>query len=310
TYFYALLESRNFEKANIAVSALQRRGKLEPADYLKLGDLNYSLKREDEALSWYQKALQEDSTSCDPYFNVGSIYMRRQDYASAAEMFEKRIECDSRSLAAYINAGASYLQLKNNERARQLFLKTIELRPDLYLGRIWLARAYTQMDSLEEAVNEYNKVLELIGDPPPADKKKDFGEANFLRGSLFFIKQQYARSIEAYRKALSVGYETDGLYLSYGQAQLLTLDPKGDREENRKKVEDAVKAFRKSISLNQSNAQAHLWLAQGLVQSRIEGENELNKGLTDEACAELAKTQKLDPRSEEAKKLSVRIGCK
>lgn len=307
TYFYALVEAKDFQGADRAVQGLQARGGLEVGDYLKLGDLNNVLKREEEALSWYLKAIEVDSTNCEPYFNVGSLYMKRQDYATAAKMFDKKAQCDPRSLSAILNAGISYLTMKDYASARDRLMKVVELKPDYYNGRLWFARYYTQVDSLEKAVEQYDEVLNQVGDQ--VDKKGVAGEAWFSKGAAFFSKQQFDRATDAFRKALGYGYDNDGLELMLGQSLLQTLDPRGSPEENQQKTEEALKAFRRCVALNPNNADGHLWLGEALVRSRIEGENERNRQLNEEACSEYKKVLRLDPRNEQAKKAMERIGC-
>jgi tetratricopeptide (TPR) repeat protein len=235
--------------------------------------------------------------------------MKRQDYIRATQSFEKKISCDPRSLSAYVNAAACYMQLKNWPRTRELLTRSIELKSDFLQGRIWLGRYYAQVDSLEEAVQQYDEVLKLINSN--TDKfRKEAAEAHQQKGQLFFINKQYDRAIDSFRKSISVGNDVSPIHTMWGQALLLLLDPKGDNAENARKKEDAVQHLRRATVLDPGNVQAHLWLGQALIQSRVEGENELNKKLQEEACTEYAKVLRLDPRNEDAKKAKERIGCK
>jgi tetratricopeptide (TPR) repeat protein len=248
--------------------------------------------------------VTSDSTNCDAYFSLGSIYMKKGDYEKAAAMFDKRIECDPKSisLAAYLNGAASHMQTKNYPRVRELLMKAIEVKPDFLQARLWLARYYAQA--------EYDAVLQQIG--TNTDKyKKEAGEAHFLLGMYYFRKQQFGSSVESFRKAASLGYEAPAMRLTWGQAILQTLDrTAADLTENHKKIADAIKLFRRVIELEPGNAQGHFWLGQGLIQARIEGEDQKNKELQEEACGEFRKTLKLEPKNEEAKKAMERVGCK
>lgn len=308
-YFYALVETKDTKKAESALKSMERRGGLVADDYLRLAKLNYMNNNKKEALAWYMKAYEVDSTQCDIFFNAGSLLMTDGDYAGAAEMFERKIRCDPRSLSAYLNGAACYMQTKSYDRARDLLFKSVELKQDFYQGWLWIARYYTQVDSMDKAVETYDRVLTLIGEPPPADKRKEAGEAHSLKGAAQFTRGQYGRAIDSYRRAVSLGYENAGVQLSLGQAILQTLDPT-DRAANKTKVEDATKSFRRATALEPGNAQAHLWLGQALILARVEGEDARNKQLRDEACAEFAKVLRLDPRNEDAVKAMNRVGCK
>ena len=307
-YAHSLVEIKEYKPALNAFAALQRRGAIKSEDQAKLGKAYFGLNMQDEALKAYELAIAADSSNCDPLFDLGFIYMRKQDYKNAAAMFERKIICDPRSLSAYINAGSSLMQVGDLPRARELFLKAIDLKPDFFQGRLWLARYYVQVDSFSLARQQYEEVLKLIGDQ--TDKyKREAGEAHSLLASLFMSSKEYVRGIESFRRALAVGYETAGMHLSWGQAILQTLDPTDPPEENRKRNEDAVRHFRRCVDMDANSVQGHLWLAEGLVRSRVPGNDETNKQLKDEACSEYKKVLRLDSKNEDAKKGMERIGC-
>jgi tetratricopeptide (TPR) repeat protein len=307
-YGVSLAETKEHAKALIAFAALRRRDTLKPADLVKVGKAQFGLGQEDSAIASYEAAVAADSTNCDPFFDMGFLYMKRQQYDNAARMFERKIVCDKGSLSAYVNAAASYMQIKNFGRARELLGRSIELKPDFFQGRLWLSRYYVQVDSFDQAEKEYGEVLRLTQDNP--DKyKKERGEANALLASLFAQRKQFARAVEAFRQAAAIGYENGAMMLSWGQSLLQTISNDNPPETNQRITEEAVKKFRRCTELDPNNAQGHLWLAEGLLRSRIPGEDELNKKLKEEACLEFRKVLKLEPKNEDAKKGMERVGC-
>jgi len=264
---------------------------------------------DDDAMAELLAAVKADSTNCDPYFPLGSLYMTKKDYTTAATWFEKKIACDPKSLSSYLNASLCYWQLKDWEKIRSLLDRALALKPDYLTTRLWLARYFVQTDSLENANEEYDIVIRE-GSANLDKYKKEVGEAYMMKASYEFTKQRYQASIDNLRKALGVGYENSALHLTWGQAVLQTLDPKESAEEGKAKKQDAVNHFRKSIALDQTNAVAHLWLAQGLILLRVPGEDQLNKQLQEEACSEYKKTLRLQPNNADAKKGMDLYGCK
>jgi tetratricopeptide (TPR) repeat protein len=307
-YAHSLAESKDNAGAIAAFGGLQRRNAFKAEDQGKYGIALYGVGREEEAMNALLSAVEADSANCDPYFSLGSMYMKKQEYDKAAQMFEKRIACDPRSLSAYINAAASYMQVKNYARAHELLSKTVSMKPDFLLGRLWLGRTLSLMDSLDEAKAQYDAVLTQAASDP-AKYKKEIGEAQYMSASYWFQKQQYDRAVDGYRKAQASGYDNADSRFSWGQAVLQTLEPKGDPAENRKRITEAVTHFRRSVEMNTNNYQSHLWLAQGLVLLRIEGDDEGNRKLTSEACEEYRKVLRLNPGNADAKKGMERIGC-
>jgi len=306
----SLVETKDFAGALKAYDGLKRRKALGNEDYAKYGNALVGVGREEEALKALLTAVETDSSNCDPYYNLGSLYMKKQDWVRAAVMFEKKIGCDPRSLGAYLNASACYMQpaLKNYVRTRELLMKALELKPDFLLGRIWLARYYSQVDSLDNAKEQYDEVLKEIGSNTEK-YKREAGEAYYLTGSYYFTLKQYERAVDSFRKAFGVQYDNAALQLLWGQAVLQTLDPKQEQAENKKKIDDAIAHFRKAAAMDPNSAAAHLWLGQGLVLARVEGDNEGNKKLVEEACAEYRKVLRIDPSNVDAKKAMERIGC-
>jgi tetratricopeptide (TPR) repeat protein len=306
----ALVETKDYPGALKAYEGLKRHKAFKNEDYAAYGNALVGVGKEDEALNALLSAVAADSTNCDPYYNLGSLYMKKRDYARAAAMFEKKIGCDPRSLGAYLNASACYLQpaTKNYDRARELLMKTLEIRPDFLYGRLWLGRYYSQVDSLEQARMQYEEVLRQIGSN--TDKyRNEAGEAHYMLGSSYFTTKQYARVVESMRRASQLGYDNAGLQLTWGQSLLQLLDPDKGHEENRRLIEEAISHFRRATGMEQSSAAAHLWLAQGLVLARVEGDNAGNAKLKEEACGEYRRVLRLDPGNADAKKGMERIGC-
>lgn len=307
-YAYALVETQDYKNALMAFDVLERRNVVKPEDYAKLSTALFRAGQEDKALEVGLKAVQADSTNCDPYFNLGFIYMKKQDYANAAKMFERKIACDPRSLTAYINAGSSYMQApKNLPRARELFVKAIELKPDYLQAKIWLARYYAEVDSTDLMKQTYDEVIRLASEDKVKNKSV-LGEAYTQLGSYYFSKKNYGTAVDVFSKAASSGVESSGLYLAWGQGIILTRGDNAD--EGRRKTEEAIIKFRRSIQMDACNAQAHFWLGNSLTYLRKEADTIGNRKLQEEACAEYAKALKCDPKLDEAKKSMARIGCK
>ncbi len=308
----AQVETRQFQDALVSYEALKRRKAFGPSDESQYGLALFRTGRDEEALTSLLAAVAADSTNCDAYFSLGSIYMKKRDYERAGAMFDKRIDCDPKSisLAAYLNGAASHMQTKNYPRTRELLVRAIAVKPDFLQARLWLARYYAQVDSLDNAKAEYDSVLQQIGSN--TDKfKREAAEAHFLLGMYYFRKQTFPSAVESFRKASSLGYEDPSLRLTWGQAVLQTLDrTAADPATNQAKIADATRLFRRVVELEPGNAQGHLWLGQALIQARIEGDDVKNKQLQEEACGEFRKSLKLDPKNEDAKKAMERIGCK
>jgi tetratricopeptide (TPR) repeat protein len=306
---HSLTKTKDWNGALAGFAGLKRHGSLNGEDLGDYGAALQSVGREDEAVQVLLEAIKADSTNCDVYFPLGFIYMKRHDYEHAAGMFEKRIVCDPRSLSAYVNGAACYMALKSWPRCRQLLVRSIELKPDYLSGHLNLGRYYAQVDSLDNAVAQYDTVLAIIG-TDVEKHKAEAGEAYLQKGQLYFRDKQFQRAIDSFRRALGAGIENSAIHLMWGQAMLQLLDPNSSQDENMRKKGEAVTHFRKTVALEPGLGVGHFWLATGLVLMRVEGDNEGNKKLVEEACAEYTKCLHLDPKNEDARKAKERISCK
>jgi len=305
----SLTKTKDWNGALAGFAGLTRHGKLNAEDLGDYGAALQSVGREEEAVQVLLEAVKADSSNCEVYFPLGFIYMKRHDYEHAAGMFEKRIVCDPRSLSAYVNGAACYMALKSWPRCRQLLVRSLELKPDFLSGHLNFGRYYAQVDSLDEAVAQYDTVLAIIG--TDVDKHKvEAGEAYLQKGQLYFRDKQYSKALDSFRRAIGAGIENSSIHLMWGQALLQSLEPTGVQEENMKKKAEAVTHFRKTVALEPGLAVGHFWLGTGLVLMRVEGDNEGNRKLVEEACSEYGKCLLLDPKNQDALKARERISCK
>jgi tetratricopeptide (TPR) repeat protein len=309
-YANSLEEIKNHAEALKEFEQIIKLNGLKPEDLVNYANALMGVGREKEAKEVLLKAYHDDSTNCDVFFNLGFLYMKDQDWANAAQMFEKKIKCEPRSLSSYLNAAASYMAMKNWERTRQLLDSALAMSPNFQQARLMFARYFLQVDSLERAVQQYDFVLDEVAKNPDAKGNKQIaGEAHFMKGSAYFIKQRYAAAIEEFRKAQALGYDNGGMELSWGQAILQTLDKNASDEENQKKKEDALAHFRRSVQMPPDVAASHFWLGQTLILLREPG-SPINPKLEEEACSEFKKALRLKPGDGDTKKAMERIGCK
>jgi tetratricopeptide (TPR) repeat protein len=299
-------ELKEYGEAEETFLKLKEKTELTAKDYLALGKVQHSQDKQELSIQSYETALKIDSTLSEAFSDLGALYMKQKRYSESAVMYEKKITVDSNSLSAYINASASYMQLKNYERSKELLKLGIEHKPT-YLGfRLRLAQTYALMDSLDQAKFQYDTVLVMIGDQTEK-YKNELSEAYNMIGTIYFQKNRYDAAVEILRKALNSGADGSQLRVLIGQA--LILGRGDDTDANRKRILEAVDHFRKAIKLDPKSIQGHLWLAQGLLFSRLEWEPDEAKKLTEEACKEFKTVLQYDPGNPDAKKGSERIGC-
>nr|2AVP_A Chain A, synthetic consensus TPR protein [Methanothrix harundinacea 6Ac] len=65
--------------------------------WYNLGNAYYKQGDYDEAIEYYQKALELDPRSAEAWYNLGNAYYKQGDYDEAIEYYQKALELDPRS---------------------------------------------------------------------------------------------------------------------------------------------------------------------------------------------------------------------
>jgi len=99
----------------------------EPDSLFASGNRAFANAFYDEAISQYQKILDEGYASADLYFNLGNAYFKAEDYPSAILYFEKAKKLDPRDEDIDFN-----LQVANSR-----IVDKIEPVPELFLKTWW-----------------------------------------------------------------------------------------------------------------------------------------------------------------------------
>ncbi len=85
----------------------------------------------------------KDPNFFNAYYNLGLIYLEKNDYSEATKCFEKTIKINSDYLEGYIALSQALMSLKKYEEAIQALNKSILLSPNdhkLYNNIVWLIK--------------------------------------------------------------------------------------------------------------------------------------------------------------------------
>ena len=154
----AYLKTGETEKA---LKAYETAVSLDPTRddmYVKLGNLNFSLGRHNEAEAAYRKAvtLNPDETNV---FSLGQLYLNTDRPLQAVEQFEKVVDLTPENVNGYYGLGQAYGRLGDNAAAVGQFEKAIDLQADFYSSYAELGYLYADMGRMEEA-QEMFEILE------------------------------------------------------------------------------------------------------------------------------------------------------
>jgi len=142
-----------------------------PDDYaalVKMGKINYRLKRYDDALEYFHRAEALKPNTIEIYFAIGLCMLERGQYEEVlryAVASEKKSKPDARFYYLY---GAGHYGMGDYSRAFLSFQKGVEMQPDHAPSLYGLGKTYAAMGKNQEALAVYNRLR--IVNPALAEK--------------------------------------------------------------------------------------------------------------------------------------------
>lgn len=113
----------------------------------------------EEAIDFYEGALQLDSCFVDAWNNLGTLYFKKKDYQRAVNHYSRAVQCDPDYLQAYINrinvyyeSNELFIALKDLDRVEQI-------KPDTMVVYFLRGLVLTKMRKYEEAKDNFNEAL-------------------------------------------------------------------------------------------------------------------------------------------------------
>ncbi|MGG9964312.1 tetratricopeptide repeat protein [Ferruginibacter sp. SUN106] len=167
-YIHAGLAYVKASKPDSGVMILKTAVKLNPAftdAYLAMGNIYRDvIKRPDDAIENYLKAVKIDSTNKVTYYSLAWCNNAKEYYREAVKYGVKALEIDNDYKPAYNELGHAYRQLKAYEEGIAQFKKNLAIStndlPMLYIGYCYME--LNQKDKALEMYEELKKINEKM----------------------------------------------------------------------------------------------------------------------------------------------------
>ncbi len=256
--------------AAVTVSAVKLIRSANATDLYHRGETLLALKRYDDALNAYNRALTIRPEYAEAWQGQGDALLELEEYEEALEAYDKAIQIQPDYLEAWNGRGQALDRLERYEEAIASFDSTLNLRPDNLDA--WNGRGNAQLKSQQysAAIASFDKVIELQPDSALTWKRRGWALHNLRR---------YEEAVESYDKAIE--FKPDAAQSWYQRGNALI---------NLEEYEKAVESYDKAVQFQPDFYQA--WYSRG---------NALNQ-LRDyeEAVASFGRAVKLQPNRAEA----------
>jgi tetratricopeptide (TPR) repeat protein len=212
---YVYLENDNFNKAE---NLYQEIIKLDPtaADYLNLARIKEKKGSLNQAVEYYESALDLNGSQSSLYLNLGNLYQKVNNYNSAVSIYNQGIKMRDDFAPYYIGLGESYIKLENYDEAKSALEKAVEINSNSYYG-------YYLMGNLEKNKKNYNQALNYYGQS--LKYNPNYVQAYLAEGQIHLARGENYRAISRFSLAVEKNHEfAESRYylgLAYYRANML-----------------------------------------------------------------------------------------
>ncbi|MGD2249802.1 MAG: tetratricopeptide repeat protein [Candidatus Methanofastidiosia archaeon] len=177
-----------FEKALFLLERIRRRGKIEKKIYegkkvnflRKIGASLGYLEKDDEALQWFDKALEINPEDYNTLRDRGVSLSRLGRRKEALDYFEKALQINPENFPAWREKGAVLSNLNRDREAIRCYRKAIDINPDDYHSYRQLAASLAKIGRNEES----EAILDIAIEINPNDVET-------LREKAFYYFKQF-----------------------------------------------------------------------------------------------------------------------
>jgi len=195
---------------------------------------HYQHQEYDQAIGYFQKSLEIDTTDVFAYFMVGFIYNKIGKLEKARDAFLECIRLDPAYLNGYVNLGGAYLKLGQRDKAFEQIDKALKLSPDS-------VEIYQNMGVLYSYSGEHDKAIAAFKEALSRDE--NYTEAMNGLASSYLAKKDYASAFQYIQKAIELDPQSAAAYTTLGSIYL----SQGKIKEAEENIREALKRDPKRV---------------------------------------------------------------
>lgn len=108
------------------------------------------------------------------YFNMGSAFYEKGDYAKAEESYKKVIQSNPKYIVAYNNLGLTYIKMNRDKEAADIFRVAIKNAPNYIDAHYYLGRTLLNIKDNKGALSEFQEVIRIAPESEMAKSAKEY----------------------------------------------------------------------------------------------------------------------------------------
>ena len=136
----AEMQKGDLQKALAIYSEANIKEPKNPETLFKMGYTLVQQDRDDEALEYYEEALDLDPDNTSLHQAMASVYRKMGEFANAQTHLDKSIAIDAKNPITYYNYGNLLVDMQELDKAKEMYKKALELAPDLEEAKVELTK--------------------------------------------------------------------------------------------------------------------------------------------------------------------------
>ena len=205
--------------------------------YNNRGNALMDLKRREEAVASCDKAIALNPAYVNAYNNRGNALRKLRRPAEAIASYDKAIALKPDCAEAHKNRGAALTDLKRPAEVLASYDKAIALMTDDAVAHNNRGAALRELQRPTEAIASYDKAIAL---------KPDYADAHYNRGNALMDLKRLVEALTSYDKAIALKPEFAGAHSNRGNAL-----------RDLQRSAEALASYDKAIALKPDFAEAY-----------------------------------------------------
>ena len=176
------------------------------------------LKKFNEAITNWVKAISINSYDPDYYFNLGIAFFELKNYRESIENLKNAISLCPIYYKAHLILGTVYLKIRQYEEAEKHLKENINFSSNHALAYLNLGAVCSILKRYDESINMFKKTIELS----PKEVRAHFG-----LGKIFAIKGDFEKANQCFKNVIE--FDTKGILTSHAK-RAMAVAPSQQKE--------------------------------------------------------------------------------
>lgn len=189
----AYLRKGDWSHSQEVFEVLRSQYPKEPQPHIRLGMIARAEKRDTEAVSHFEDALQLDPKSIEPLEQLTTVKVAQGKAQEARDRVARYLTAYPDNALGFALLGRLWMATKNWKQAEDAFKKSLAIDNGVLDAYMNLGQIYSQNGRLDEALTEYNGALA---------KNPKYIPAHMMLGVLYETKNETEKAQRAYETVL------------------------------------------------------------------------------------------------------------